>query len=274
MKNIKLVAFDLDYTMLRTGGILSDFALSTIKKASEYGIYMVPATGRARCEMEDILEKISPRYLISVNGAVIWDLVKEKIIYKKLPPQDKIMEQLEIALSMGIYTEAYCEKVYVDRFSYDNMEKLGMPLDQIPMFKSTRTVVSDLYGEMKRIGQVEKLHLLFKSVEDKKNRQDIFLNHPEFAYTAAFVSNLELCAKNVDKGTALMALADILGIDRNETMAIGDGQNDVPMLKWAGIGVAMENAVPETKAAADVTTSDNDSDGAAAAIRKWAFNEG
>ena len=149
-----------------------------------------------------------------------------------------------------------------------------MAEDQVPLFKATRTVVPDLYEEMAKRRQVEKLHVLFKDTEDKKRRQEPFLHHPDFAYTAAFINNLELSGLHVDKGTGLAALANLLGIQREQVMALGDGANDVPMLSWAGLGVAMENAVPAAKEAADALTQDNDSDGAALAICKWVLGEG
>ena len=81
----------------------------------------------------------------------------------------------------------------------------------------------------------------------------------------------EVNAKGADKGSALLWLADHLGISREGTMAFGDGENDIPMIKDAGIGVAMENALDAVKEAADTITLNNDEDGVAAAIRKFIF---
>ncbi len=272
MANVKLIAFDLDYTLLRTGGKLSDFTVNVLKKASDAGILLVPASGRGLCEMGELLPKMPVRYFVSVNGSVVWDLKKKEIIYRALPDQDKILEKIKLALSMKIYTEVYCGEVYTDAYSYENMEALGMPKDQIPMFRATRTVVDDLYVEMKKLKQVEKLHVIFRDVPDKLNRQEPFLHDPNFAYTAAFINNLELSGPQVDKGTGLSALASILDIAPEHVMTLGDGANDVPMLSWAGLGVAMANAVPEAKKVADVLTDTNDEDGAAKAILKWALN--
>jgi len=271
MADIKLIAFDLDYTLLRTGGGLSDFTVETLHKAAEKGIYMVPASGRGLCEMDDLLPKMPVRYFVSVNGSVVWDLQEKKIIHRSLPDQDKILEKIQLAVSMGIYTEVYCGEVYTNPYSYENMEKLGMTFDQAPLFRATRTVVPDLYAHMNELRQVEKLHVIFKDVADKESRQEPFLHSPDFAYTAAFVNNLELSGPQVDKGTGLKALASYLGVKQEEVMAIGDGANDAPMLSWAGLGVAMENAVPAAKEAADVLTESNDADGAAKAICKWAL---
>lgn len=94
---------------------------------------------------------------------------------------------------------------------------------------------------------------------------------PELSISSSMYNNLEVNAKGADKGSALLWLADYLGIDREETMSFGDGENDIPMIQAAGIGVAMENALDTVKAAADMITLKNDEDGVAAAIRKIIF---
>lgn len=269
--SIRMIAFDLDYTILKTGGTLSEKTATVLKKAREKGILLVPATGRDICEMGDLMEALLPRYVVTVNGSVVRDVQQNKILYKQVPPQDALLEKIQLAQTMGLYTEVYCDGVYTDSYSYENMEALGMIPDQIPMFKATRTVVSDLCATIREKGAGEKLHIIFKDVKDKQNRQEPFLHHPDFAYTAAFVNNLELSDKTVHKATGLAALAEKLGIDKSEVMALGDGANDATMLSWAGLGVAMENAVPEAKKAADVLTLSNDEDGAALAIEKYCF---
>lgn len=270
--SIRLIAFDLDYTLLRTGGKLSGRTLSVLKEARRRGIMLVPATGRGVFEMENLLKIISPDYAVTVNGSVVWDIKHNRIVYKQVPPQEPLLEKIKLAVDMGLYTEVYCDGVYTNPYSYENMETLGLLSDQLPMFKETRQVVPDLYETIREKGAGEKLHIIFKDVKDKENRQKPFLHHPDFAYTAAFRNNLELSDKTVHKATGLAALTQQLGIDPTEVMTLGDGSNDATMLSWAGLGVAMENAVPEAKSAADVITLSNDEDGAAAAIEKYCFS--
>ncbi len=269
--SIRLIAFDLDYTILQTGSTLSPKTAAVLKEAKRRGIMLVPATGRGVFEMEDLLPVLEPDYAVTVNGAVVWDLKQQAVIFKQVPPQDALLEKIQLAQSMGLYTEVYCDGVYTDSYSYDNMEALGMIPDQLPMFKATRQVVPNLYEAIGQMGAGEKLHIIFKDVKDKENRQNAFLNHPAFAYTAAFENNLELSDKTVHKASGLSALCEKLGIGQSEVMALGDGSNDATMLAWAGLGVAMANAVPVAKKAADVMTLSNDEDGAALAIEKFCF---
>ena len=94
-----------------------------------------------------------------------------------------------------------------------------------------------------------------------------------FELSGGIPENIEVNAKGVDKGRALLALAGRLGFSRGQTMACGDASNDIAMLRAAGLGVAMGNATPEAVAAADVQTDTNNNDGVAKAIRRWVLGE-
>ncbi len=268
--NIKLIAFDMDYTLLRTGGALSEFTAQTLQEVQQKGIITVPVTGRNLEELQELLPRLGHiPYAVTVNGCVVWNLQNKQRIYRETADQKEMLKMLKTAISMDIYTEVYSGSVYTNPYCYDNMEALGMPPDQVRMFKATRTVVPNLYETMDSLGAMEKMHLVFHDVPDKEKREGVFLGHPDFSYTAAYINNLEICSAKVNKANGLSALAKHLGISPDEVMALGDGANDACMLSWAGLGVAMENAVPLAKEAADVLTASNDEDGAAKAIRKY-----
>ncbi|MBQ1955218.1 MAG: HAD-IIB family hydrolase, partial [Clostridia bacterium] len=114
--------------------------------------------------------------------------------------------------------------------------------------------------------------VVFRSEEERKEKERQFCMDG-LSYTSAFPNGLEFTDKKAHKGSGIAALSEILGVSKDEVMAIGDGLNDVPMLSFAGVSVAMGNAVDEAKAVAKYITLDNDSDGAALAIRKFAFGE-
>ncbi|MBR5235903.1 MAG: HAD family phosphatase [Clostridia bacterium] len=268
---IKLIAFDMDYTLLRTNGELSKETEEVLRKAHEQGIYTVPVTGRCKRELEPFLPRLFAHYIVSVNGALVQDVFEDEILYHETANQELMLKMIKKGLDLGLYVEVYSGDAYTDPYCYEHMEELGMPPEQVPLFQATRIVVPDIVEVMEKKGDIDKLHMIFKSVTDKKNRQHVFLGHPEFSYTAAFINNLELCSNKVNKASGLVALAQHLGIDKDEVMAIGDGANDACMLRWAGLGVAVKNAVPEAKEAADRLTLSNDEDGVAAAIRQYAL---
>lgn len=269
MNKIKLVGFDLDGTMLRTGGYISEHTLKVLKKAKENGVYLVPVTGRAPCEMKNILKDLTVRYVVSVNGSLIYDVIDDKVIHRVIPNQEKLLEKLKIALSLDVYTEVYCGEIYTNKYCFDNMKELGMLPHLLETIRSTRTVVPDLYEEIKNRKQAEKLNIWFHDQQEKLKYTHLFVDEENFSHTTAFINALEVGVKNMDKGVGISMIAEILGIKQHEVMAIGDAANDIPMISWAGLGVAMENATKEVKDVADVVTLSNDQDGCAFAIEKY-----
>ena len=271
--SIKLVGFDLDGTMLSHNGSVTPYTYDVLLKAKEKGVYLVPVTGRALCETKSVLPQLPVKYLVAVNGAVIYDLEENKIIHKVLPNQEKLLEKLKIALTLDAYIEVYCGEIYTSQYYYDNMEKLGMRPHLLDIIKGTRTVVPDLYKEIEQRKQAEKINIWFRDDEQKSKYQHLFYDEQYFSHTSAFVGALEVGVKNMDKGMGISMIAEILGVSKEETMAIGDASNDIPMISWAGLGVAMGNATDEVKKIADVVALSNNEDGAAKAILQYAFRE-
>ena len=116
---------------------------------------------------------------------------------------------------------------------------------------------------------VDKIQALFTSVEDRDAARKEIEEVPGIEITGALPMNLEINAAGVNKGKAMIELGKLLGIPREEIMAFGDGNNDLKMLKEVGTGVAMENAIPSVKEAADYVTLSNDEEGVAKFIEKY-----
>ena len=115
---------------------------------------------------------------------------------------------------------------------------------------------------------MEKINIFFADIADRAPLRCRLEQESGIAITAAMVNNLELNDENATKGNGLMWLADYLGVDREATMAVGDGENDVSMIRMAGVGVAMDNALDLVKQYADEITLTNDEDGVAAVIER------
>jgi Cof subfamily protein (haloacid dehalogenase superfamily) len=116
---------------------------------------------------------------------------------------------------------------------------------------------------------VDKVNGQFRNAEDKKKSYELLNKVSGVVIVSSLGSNWEINAEGTDKGTAMLKLGELLGIRREEIMACGDGMNDIAMLKAVGLGVAMENAEPEVREAADYITTSNDEDGVAKAIEKF-----
>lgn len=152
------------------------------------------------------------------------------------------------------------------------MDEFGLSPEMQKLIRDTREVVPNVMEYVKTTGaEAEKVNIFMADLEEREVLRKELMAIPELSISSSMYNNLEVNAKGADKGSALLWLADYLGIDREETMSFGDGENDIPMIQAAGIGVAMENALDTVKAAADMITLKNDEDGVAAAIRKIIF---
>jgi hypothetical protein len=155
----------------------------------------------------------------------------------------------------------------------DHLENYGLNSVSQTMVRSTRILVPDIIRYVEETGQdAEKINIFVKDPAEREPIKKELSAIPGIVICSSLYNNLEINAEGATKGNALLWLADYLGIAREETMAFGDGENDVPMLEAAGIGVAMANGVDAAKAAADELTLTNDEDGVAAAIERLVLN--
>ena len=157
------------------------------------------------------------------------------------------------------------------------LNRLGDFVPRVPMaayiLNTRRPVenVTELFNRKKL--PTDKVQAIFSSEEDcKKAWKEVEDHILDIEITGALCNNIEVNAKGVNKGKGILMLGKILGIEREEIMAFGDGRNDTAMLQEAGLGIAMSNAVEEAKAAADEVTLSNDEEGVAAAIEKYVLD--
>ena len=142
----------------------------------------------------------------------------------------------------------------------------------IKYLRESRVPVPNVREKLQQVNQqVDKVQALFKNREEKEQAFLEIKQIPGTEPTGALENNIEVNASGVNKGLGLLKLGELLGIERDEIMACGDGMNDLEMLKEVGFGVAMENAVQPVKDAADYITDSNENDGVAKAIEKFAL---
>lgn len=271
--DIKMIGLDLDGTLLNTEKKLTDHTRNILGRAIERGVTVLPATGRPLTGIpNDIMTFPGIRYAVTANGARIVDLVGNKVLFEKLVPYETGKKILEICSQYDALLEVYYNGAgYADE---TKLQKIQEYVPKAPMayyIESTRRPVRsvvELFKE-KRL-PTDKVQAIFRTEEDcKKAWKKIEKEVPDIEITGALSNNIEVNVKGVNKGKGLLMLGELLGIRREQIMACGDGSNDIAMLKEAGLGVAMENAMEPVKDAADVLTLSNDSDGVAAAIEKY-----
>lgn len=264
MMDIRLVALDLDGTLMPQSQIISPRTRAAVARAQEHGLEIVCTTGRALSEMGCVFEQLPPmRYACCCTGAYVTDLrTGENISSTPLSAQ----QGREIYAALREYN---CLIHYFsDGAVRNDRQTQARFLPHYPaalraLLEQTHVCEEDLDAYVAAYsGPVDKLYVNFL---DASERDAAFQRVQDMGYyvTDAGFVDFEIMHSGVDKATALSALAAHLGVSGEQVCAIGDSGNDVPMLRWAGLGVAMGNAAPGVQAEADYVTADNEHDGVA-----------
>lgn len=271
---IKLMAFDLDGTLLTDEKKITLGTIDGIKRARQMGIVMVPATGRPLAGVPpEVLTFAQAAYAITSNGARIVRLSDGETVYEKLMDKEQAWEILQGLGKYDVLQEIYFDsRGYVPADQYVNVAKYHKIPQMREYFVKTRSPVEDLGAFVaKQTSKVDKIQVLFSDMQERQKAWDEVAQIDGIAPVGSLLYNIEINAAGVDKGNALLELSYRLGIRREETIAFGDGDNDVGLVKQAGIGVAMANAEPQVKAAADFVTASNNEDGILRAMEKYIF---
>ena len=273
--NIRLIALDLDGTLLNTNKELSPRNAAALERAAAQGVEIVPTTGRFFTGMPEVIQKLPYlHYAITINGAQVYDIARDCAVARTEMPVDLALRIMEYLDRQPVVYDCYQEnwgymtrdfQLHIDDFTPDPHYR--------EMVRRLRTPVPELKAWLKERNRgVQKIQLFTPDPElRKKLLKDLAEEFPEAAVTSSVPTNIEINAADAHKGRALQQLADYLGLDISQTAAFGDGLNDVTMLRQAGLGVAMANAWPEALAAADVVTASCDEDGVARELEKLGF---
>ena len=274
--SIKLIALDLDGTLLTTDKRITARTRAAIEECEKRGIEIVPATGRAmRAVPAEILELPGVRYGIFTNGASVWDIREEKSIaaqyidWQTALKAIEILERYPMLYDLYIEGRGICEAQFLER-----LEEFGVPPENCRIIRSSRQPVPNLIAYLKEFHPpVQKINLIFREKAVKAEVRRELSQIDALSVPSSLPWNLEVNAQGATKGGGLERLRAHLNISREETMAFGDGENDLPMLQAAGLGIAMENGADFLKKQADIITLTNDRDGVAAAIEQYALGE-
>ena len=271
MKQIKLIAFDLDGTVLDSLKRLSGRNRAALKACAEKGIVLVPATGRAAAGISPAIRDIpGVRYGITTNGGTITDLKTGEILDRQTISCEKALRLMKVISRYHAMYDPYINGRGITQPEfYDHMDEFGLTPVIQEMVRATRAVVPNIQDYVKQTGaEVEKINIYLADLKDREPLQRELEQEEGLSITSSLYNNLEVNDAKATKGQALKRLADYLNIPMEAVMAFGDGGNDLSMIQAAGTGVAMANGLETVKAAADYITLDNDQDGVAYAIEK------
>ena len=268
---MKLIALDLDGTLLNSEKVISAGNFAALSLAAEQGHVIVPATGRAlRAIPEQVMALPFLRYAITINGAKVSDARTGETLLRAELALDTCLRLMDFAGRYDAMYDCYWNDTgWVDRAFLERVRYYNADEEVVTLLRRTRAPVEDLKAFVRANGQpVQKVQLCFRDMAERETaRAEITAAFPDVLVTSSFRNNLELNAVDADKGRALLALARHLGIPVEDTVAFGDSSNDLRMLRAAGTSVAMGNAAPEVRAVCDYVTDTNDRDGVAAFLR-------
>lgn len=263
----KLLAVDMDGTLLNSNRVISKGNKEAIKKAIEKGVRVVITSGRGLKGLDSFLNEIQLRgenqYLIANNGGTIYRTSDFKCIaYKGLSGRD-LVKAYTLSKKLGLNMIAYTHKGAIapeeNEFTRFETEYVGYTVK-----------IFDFNSDIKEDDEITKI--LFSQTEElleKKMHEIPKEFYSEYNVVKTMPIILEVMNKDCNKRYGVKNLADKLRIKREEVICIGDQANDIEMITYAGIGIAMGNAVQDLKDIAQYITSDNDSDGVAKAIGKF-----
>lgn len=270
-KKVRLIASDLDGTLLDEQKQVSARNQAALQKAAEQGILFVPATGRIYSAIPEAVAGLAfVRYMITVNGSGVYDRAEEKMLFEAKIPKEEAIRLFQFIRRYGTLFDCYMEgHGYMERRYYERIDEYWIEALR-PMVRATRTPVEDLPAYVREHGDVQKVQMVFQDMQLRARAfRELAKAFPDMLATSSIENNIEINIWEANKGYAFTRLCGLLGIDTAETVAFGDGGNDVTLLEAAGTGVAMANACEEAKAAADAVTLSNSEDGIAEYLEKY-----
>lgn len=275
MNRFRLIALDLDGTLLTYDKIITPRTLDALYKAASMGIEIVPCTGRYYKAMPDCVKKLSYlNYAININGASVYDIKAGGSLYQAVMDKALVIRIKEYLDSIPVAYDTYIDNWgYMPKEQYSHIDEYINNPYFIQSVLYYRTPVDDFTGLVENAaGGVQKIQFYSKDPVLVDNAfKELSLMYPSCSVTTSGRDECEITDINATKGRGLMQLAEHLHIDPAEVIAFGDGGNDVSMLKFAGLGIAMGNAKDIAKDAADFITLGNDDDGIAFALERYVF---
>jgi len=259
----RMVISDLDGTLLNSNKEVSPENREAIEKLNQQNIHFVPASGRAWGEMPlSIRENPNIRFYITSDGTQIYDKLDGEVIWeKKISGETSkwILDELykhDVCLMLHDGMGSYADKAQDDDATYTRMNMNRTWIDHI---RDTNEFVAGYKEFVYGLGGYLMVCAFFADPVALAECKEKISNHPELVVVQSDPNNLEIYCRQAGKGKAMRALAEILGFPYKHTIAVGDSTNDSEMIGYAGLGLAMENAVPELKGKADFIICDNDS---------------
>lgn len=278
-KDIKIIALDLDGTLLDSRKGLSEENRAALEEAAAKGVHIVPTTGRFFGMMPQPVRDLPfVRYAITINGAQVYDRKTNTAIVREEIPLATALDLMRLIDGFDVIYDCYRSNWgWMTESLQAKAEDYATDAHYVKMVREFRRPVPDLKAHLEATaaeGDVQKVMLFARNTPGSESvtkaiADAVAEKFPSIKTTSSTWNNLELNISTAHKGNSLKRFAEHLGYTLENCMALGDGTNDLSMIEAAGIGVAMSNAHPLVLAAADHVTLSNDENGVAEAVRRF-----
>lgn len=262
----KLLALDIDGTLTNSQKQISPKTRQALMEAQQKGLRLILASGRPTDGVRPLARQLEMEkyggFILSYNGARVIDLSNEQVVYEKTLAPEIIPVIGELAHKYKIGVLTYVDGAVITETPEDPYIQLearinGLPLKGVENFAEAVTEKEPkclMTGDGEYMGKIE------PEIAAALGNLSVYRSEAYF---------IEIMPENIDKAVSLEKLCEYVGVTREELAACGDGYNDMPMIRYAGLGIAMANAKEPVREAADVITLSNDEDGIAAALEKY-----
>lgn len=270
MKKYKAIAMDLDDTLLTTDLKIAEQTKNTLMQCQQDGIHIILASGRPVYAIEKYAEELELKkyggYIVGFNGAMVKDCKANRIVLQKNLPMNCIRKLYDLSIENDVFIHTYVgnEIITPKNNQYTEIEGkiTGMPIREVTDFVKA---VDQEVVKILMLADPDYLREVYgKLNENLGNKFSLTISKPYF---------LEIMDRGIEKSAALTFLCHKLNINKEELIAFGDSYNDLSMISYAGLGIAMGNAQNDVKKQSDYVTDGNDKDGIANALMRFIFKE-
>ncbi|MFV0519158.1 MAG: Cof-type HAD-IIB family hydrolase [Lachnospirales bacterium] len=266
----KLLVLDIDGTLVNSRNEVTDKTKEYIKKASEKGVKVIIASGRTPYGIYEIakeieLEKIGG-YILALNGATCIDYKNNKVVFETTLDKEIVEAIYDYSIEKDVDLITFNKDVIYTPNETSKYIKFIADRNNLNIHK-TENFKEELTFNIPKVlflDEPEKIKGLEKETIERFSNLSIFRSE---------LYLLEFCPNEIHKGNGIKKLIEMLGIKKEEVIAVGDGYNDLTMIEFAGLGVAMGNGQEELKKIADYVTKSNDDDGICHVIEKFILNQ-
>lgn len=269
----KLIATDLDGTLVTDDKKLTDSTIKNVKRALKKNVKIIISSARAFYRLERYIDELDLRkenqYTICFNGAMIVENITGEVLYSKNLDKQEVNELISLGKQLNVPIMLYSKSAHraeaIPEVIQKNENSKGMNLkienfNEIDFDKEENYIYKIVFMDKpEKIIEIRKK--LLKEIIDK------------YEVTSSVPEYIEFVKKGIKKSEAIKFIMDKCKIKQEEVIAIGDGENDVEMLRFAGLGIAMDNANHYVKENADYITTSNNDDGVGNVIEKFILNE-